>query len=172
MRFKDYLNEISFKGYLKKQEISKPEINRFVSDINSKIKQYGATFTLTNHFVNDRINDPRNNPPLTLAEIEWVMRQWFKENETLFKKDVENVKNNIAKPRGENKKQIPFNNLEWTASGKIKDRNFVHVVFALRQDREKKGTAILLPQTIIRTKNKKVTKGEYYQISGELNLKG
>ena len=89
-----------FKKYLEKQEISKSEINRFISDINSKIKQYGATFNLTSHFVNDRINDPRNIPPLTLIEIEWVMKQWFKENETLFKKDVEDVKNNIAQPRG------------------------------------------------------------------------
>lgn len=171
MRFKKYLNEISFRGYIQK-DISKSEINKFVSDMNSKVKRYGAKFELTNHFVNERLNDTRNVPPLTLREIEWVMRQWFKENETLFKRDVENIKNNIAKPRGINNKQIPYNNLEWTASGKIKDRNFVHVVFALRQDGGQKGTALLLPQTIIRTKNKKVTKGEYYELKGELDLKG
>ena len=86
-----------------------------------------------------------------------------------FKIDVENVKKNIARPRGINKKRIPHNNLEWTISGSVKDRNSVHIVLALRQlkdnqGRGTKGTAILVIQSVIRTRNKKVTMGEYFDV--------
>ena len=164
-----------FKNYLDKQEISGAEVSKFVSEWKGKMKSYGCDFQLTKHFVMDRLNDKRNTPSVTVEEMNWLMESYLKQYGKIFKQDVENVKNNIAKPRGTNAKAVTKeygpNNLEWTVSGSIKDRSNLHMVFVMKQDNNQKGTCVLKPQTVIRTKNKKVTRGEYYEISGQYIMK-
>lgn len=166
-----------FKNYLEKDQVSSSEINAFVSEWKNKLKSYGGCdFNLTAHFVKDRLNDPRNTPPVTIEEMNWLLETYLKQYGKSFKQDVENVKNNVAKPRGMNAKQITKeygpNNLEWNVSGKIKDRSKLHIAFVMKQDNKQKGTCVLKPQTIIRTKNKKQTRGEYIEVSGIYEMKG
>jgi len=159
MRFGEYLNE----------EVSREESDRFKAKWRDEVGKYGATIKGSEHFDKDRLNDPRNKPPITTEELDWLLSAWFDKHKNQFKKDVEAVKENIARPRGINKKRIPHNNLEWTISGSVKDRNKIHIVLALRQLKDQqgkgtKGTAILVIQSVIRTPNKKITMGEYFDV--------
>ena len=74
-----------------------------------------------------------------------------------FKKDIDNVKNNISKKRGKRKEAIPHNNLEFVVKSKKTGINFV---FVLKQDRNTKGTAMILPMTVIRKKGFVTNQGE------------
>jgi len=50
--------------------ISQKDIRNFESQLNKKLSQYNTEFVMTVHFVVDRLNDPRNNPPITISELE------------------------------------------------------------------------------------------------------
>jgi hypothetical protein len=159
MRLENYLNE----------EVTEGEALRFKHKWRQELNRYGVEIKGSEHFDKDRLNDPRNKPPITLEELDWLLSVWFNKHKEQFKKDVEDIKKNIARPRGINKKRIPHNNLEWTISGSVKDRNNIHIVLALRQLKDQqgkgtKGTAILVIQSVIRTRNKKVTMGEYFNV--------
>ena len=148
----------------------------FVNRWRKEVNKYGAELKGSEHFEEERLNHPRNKPPITTEELGWLLGTWFEKHSAQFKIDIENVKKNIARPRGINKKRIPHNNLEWTISGSVKDRNSVHIVLALRQLKDQqgkgtKGTAILVIQSVIRTRNKKVTMGEYFNV-GTYEYKG
>lgn len=145
------------------------EATDFKNKWRKEVNKYGAELKGSEHFDKDRLNDPRNKPPITTEELGWLLGSWFDKHGAQFKKDVDDVKKNIARPRGINKKRIPHNNLEWTISGSVKDRNKVHIVLALRQLKDQqgkgsKGTAILVIQSVIRTRKKKVTMGEYFDV--------
>lgn len=148
MRFKQYL----------KEEISGTEVNDFISRWKTKLKSYGVTeFKLSDHFLKDRLNDKRNSPLIRIEELDLVLNGFLSKVGSQFAKDVDAVKKHIAKKRGFNKKQIPDNEFEFAITSNSTKVNFV---FVLKQDHHKKGTAIVLPMTIIRKKKFKLTKGE------------
>lgn len=152
MRFIKYLNEEEEKY------ITPKEVKDFENRWKNKLKSYGVTeFKLSTHFDADRLNHKRNVPPLKIEELDFVLNGFLRKVGSQFKKDVENVRNHTAKRRGLNKKQIPENELEFAITSNSTNIKFV---FVLKQDYHKKGTAIVLPMTIIRKKNFKVTKGE------------
>lgn len=147
MRFKSYLNE----------RVENSEVASFIRKWKGKLKSYGVTeFDLSVHSF-ERLNHKRNNPPISVDDLSFVLDGFLRKMGPQFKKDVENVKNNTAKKRGLNKKDIPPNNLEFTVKSNSKKVNFV---FVLKQDFKQKGTAIVLPVTMLRKKGFKTTKGE------------
>ncbi len=148
MRFGNYLTE----------EIDRAEADEFVSRWKSKLKKYGLTHVeFSTHFFMDRLNDKRNKPPIEVVELDDIMRGFLK-SWSQFETDVKNVANHTAKKRGINKKAIPDNEYEFAVSSKSTKVNFV---FVLKQDRHTKGTAMILPMTIIRKKAFKPTKGDH-----------
>ena len=152
MRFKNYINE----------EITSQEAQSFIDNWKSKLKKFGVTeFSLSNHFLRDRLNHPRNKPPISIEEIDFILDGFFKKMGSQFKKDVEDVKNHVAKKRGFNKKEIPENELEFAITSQSTKIKFA---FVLKQDFNKKGTAVVLPITIIRHPNFKITKGEQVMV--------
>lgn len=164
MKFYKYLKEHSpYVGcepneqHLLQEEISNEEMKDFIKRWKNKLKSYGVTeFDLSIHsFI--RLNHKRNDPPISIEDLDFVLNGFLKKMGTQFKKDVENVKKNIAKKRGLRKQDIPHNNLEFTVKSASKKVNFV---FVLKQDRKTKGTAIVLPITMMRKKTFKVNKGE------------
>lgn len=50
--------------------ISAADVTALQLRINAKLIQHNATFSLSVHFSGDRLNDTRNKPPVTLAELE------------------------------------------------------------------------------------------------------
>lgn len=46
------------------------ELRALEARVNAKVATYQIAFRLTVHFSCDRINHPRNRPPITLAELE------------------------------------------------------------------------------------------------------
>jgi hypothetical protein len=151
MKFYNYINEKTTEG------IGDSEIRDFIKRWKMKLSRYGVTeFDLSIHGFK-RLNHERNNPPILIDDLDFVLEAFLKKMGSQFKDDVQNVRNNTAKKRGLNKKQIPPNNLEFTVKSKSKKVNFV---FVLKQDFNKKGTAIVLPMTMMRKKSFKVIKGE------------
>jgi len=151
MRLYKYLNE----------EVTKDEMQEFISRWKTKFKSYGVTeFDFSIH-KKDRINHKRNKPPIRIEELDFILNAFLKKEGSQFKKDVENVKNHTAKKRGLNKKEIPDNELEFAITSNSSKIKFV---FVLKQDRHTKGTAIVLPMTIIRNKNFKITKGIHVMV--------
>ena len=49
--------------------IAKTEIKTLENQINKKLVTYSTSFIMTVHFVRDRLNDSRNNPPITIREL-------------------------------------------------------------------------------------------------------
>jgi hypothetical protein len=49
--------------------INRQEIQKLESDLNKKLLEYNTEFIMTIHFSIDRLNDVRNNPPITLQEL-------------------------------------------------------------------------------------------------------
>jgi hypothetical protein len=149
MRFKNYLME----------RIEKSEAQEFVNRWKNKLKGIGLTHVeFSTHFIEDRLNDKRNNPPIEIEELDSIMDGFMRKFGSQFIKDIENVANHTAKKRGFNKKAIPNNEYEFTVTS---TSSKVNLVFVLKQDRNKKGTAMILPMTIQRKKNWKVTKGDH-----------
>ena len=168
MRLQQYLKDncsLDTSDSIEQHELSEMEtvvtnqdVAKFISKWKGRFKGYGVTeFDLSDHFLLDRLRDKRNNPPISTDELDFVLSGFLRKMGTQFKKDVENVKNHTAKRRGFNKKAIPENELEFTVSSKSTKVNFV---FVLKQDFHQKGTAIVLPMTVMRKKKFKVTKGE------------
>ena len=143
---------------IEKKYVTAEEVKDWITRWKSKLKSYGVTeFDVSNHFLLDRLNHSRNNPPISVKEMDFVLDGFLRKVGSQFKKDVEAVKNHTAKRRGINKKDLKENELEFAVTSISTDIKFV---FVLKQDFHKKGTAIVLPVTIIRKKQFRVTKGE------------
>ncbi len=148
MRFQNYLNE----------EITNPDIKDFESRWKAKLAPFGITnFEFSKHSGKLKLNHDRNKPLVDIEELDYVMNGFIRKMGSQLKKDVVNVKNNTAKKRGIKKQEIPPNNLEFTVKSASNKVNFV---FVLKQDRKTKGTAMILPITMMRKKNFKIKKGE------------
>jgi hypothetical protein len=147
-----------YRYLIEKEDISSQEISTFVNKWKTNLEsKFGVTFDLSYHFVKDRLNDKRNIKPINIEELDFVLNGFIKKFGSQLKKDVENVKKHIAKPRGKNKKELNQNELEFVVSSRSTNINFV---FVLKQNFRQKGTAVILPVTIMRKKNFAITKGE------------
>lgn len=125
---------------------------------NALMKFFGTEFEFSTHFIRDQLNHTRNGKQITTCELTFVFNKFFKKYQKQFKTDVENVKNNTAKPRGKNANQLNRNELEFVISSQSTG---INVVFVLKQNFRKKGTAVMVPVTIMRKPNFKITKGEH-----------
>ncbi len=55
--------------------ITNAELNALAARINNKLLKYRAQFIMSVHFSLDRVNDIRNNPPITLNELEDIFNK-------------------------------------------------------------------------------------------------
>ena len=151
--------EGKFKQYLNiNEEVTPQELTDIVNRWKNQLKSYGVTWVEPSiHFKAERINDKRNVPPLKVEELDFVMDGFLRKVGSQFKKDVENVKNHTARRRGKNKNKIPENEFEFTVKS-VSTK--VNLVFVLKQDRNEKGTAVIVPMTVMRKKNFGTLKGD------------
>lgn len=154
----DIRNNIKQRLFEDDPVLTNQSVADFINRWKGRFRAYGVTeFDLSDHFLLERLRDKRNNPPISIEEMDFVLEGFLRKMGSQFKRDVENVKNHTAKRRGKNKKELKENELEFTVSSRSTKINFV---FVLKQDFHQKGTAIILPITIMRKKNFRVTKGE------------
>lgn len=52
--------------------ITQQELNTLEATVNAKLAAHKASFVMSVHFGADRVNDARNVPPITLAELESI----------------------------------------------------------------------------------------------------
>lgn len=55
--------------------ITAADISSFEDSLNQKLAVHNAQFKMTVHFSFDRLNDPRNNPPITMAELKSIFER-------------------------------------------------------------------------------------------------
>ncbi len=55
--------------------ITQTEISNLEASINDKLAVFKAAFIMTVHFSVDRLNDIRNNPPITIAELDDIFNK-------------------------------------------------------------------------------------------------
>lgn len=140
--------------------ITREEQLAFEKRALNKLKVYGITaFEFSKHVGLNRLHHKRNQPPLEIQELDGIIDGFLNKMGNQFKQDIEKVKAHTLKPRGVNKKELNFNELEFSVTSTQTKVNFT---FVLKQDRKKKGTAILLPITVIRKQGFKNIKGEHY----------
>jgi hypothetical protein len=158
MRFLNYINE----------QISTQELKEFENKWLAKLKPYGLTnFEFSNHVGKLRLNDDRNKPELDIKELDFVMEGFLKKFGPQLKKDIEDVKNHTARRRGKNKNDIPENNLEYVIKSK---KTGIALILVLKQDFGKKGTAVILPATVIRKRAFVGNKGEEIMVERKVNI--
>ena len=87
--------------------INQQEIRQLEQAINRKLTRYNAVFIMTVHFSVDRLNDARNNPPITINELELIFNSLIDNHITaivaLNDKDTFNIrctKSHINMPCG------------------------------------------------------------------------
>jgi hypothetical protein len=161
MRFKQYL----------KEEVTKTEIQQFENKWLNKLRPMGLTaFEFSSHMGKRdfRINRPENQPPITADELDFVMTAFVSKMGSTLKKDIQAVANNTAKKKGIDKQKIPHNNIEYTI---ISKSTKINLAIALHQDYKQggtmgsvsnknlKGTAVIVPITILRKKGFKTKRG-------------
>ncbi|MBS9783194.1 MAG: hypothetical protein KGV46_01420 [Pasteurella sp.] len=57
--------------------ITKRELKELTDKINQKLKIYAMSFHLSFHFSEERVNDIRNNPVITIEELEDIFEQFI-----------------------------------------------------------------------------------------------
>ena len=151
------------KTFLLTEFVTKPDADQFVSKWKMRLKTYGIThIEFSTHFFVDRMNHSRNKPPVSIEEMDSMLESFFNKVGSQFKKDVEAVKSHSLKPRGKNKGALNYNELEIAMYNK---KSGIKFVIVLKQDRKQKGTAMVLPVTIVRDKNKLIhTQGELIEV--------
>lgn len=121
----------------------------FLNKWKRVLGDYGITHIEESiHFGLERLNHSRNKPCIKIDELDYMLTE-FINNILTLKDDIESIKNHTCKPRGLHKKELNYNELEFTLWYKT---NMIKFVFVLKQDRKQKGTAMLLPMTVIRDK--------------------
>jgi len=161
MRFKNYL----------KEDVSMGEIKAFENKWFAKLKPMGLTaFEFSSHMGKRdfRVNRSENKPPITADELDFVMNAFVSKMGSTLKKDIQAVANNTAKKKGVDKNNIPPNNIEYTIKSKSTN---INLAIALHQDYKQggtigsvsnknlKGTAVIVPITILRKKGFKTKRG-------------
>lgn len=118
----------------------------------------GAEFNLSNHW-SDRLIHDRNGKPITVPELDQLFKSFLSNPQYVsrLKADIKDVKNGVARPRGKAVDKIPSNNIEMVIQSKSSNIAFP---FVIKQDFNKKGTAIIVPMTIMRKAGFVVNKGE------------
>jgi hypothetical protein len=113
-------------------EMSTTEVSSVERDIASKWKQRGVKFDFSRHFM-DRVNDKRNNPPISQDELH-----------TFFLRVFEKLGKKIG-----NIRMRPGEDME----GVFSIRSMaLHVPFVIRYEKDQGNGLILLAQTILRKK--------------------
>lgn len=147
MRFNNYL----------KERVEGDDVASFVTKWKTKLATYGVTnFEASTHWIRDSLNNKRNNPPITLKELNFILEMFLRKMGSQFKTDVENIKNHIAKKRGLNKQELNNNEYEYVIKSKSTN---IALPIVLKQDFKQKGTAAIVPITVQRKKGYKVNKG-------------
>lgn len=140
------------------EPVSDAEARKFVATWSSTLRKvFGVDFEFSTHFLKDRLNDKRNKSQISTCELTFVLNKFFKKFASQFKQDVDDVMNNRAKGRGKNRDRLRPNEFEYVVTSRSTD---INIVFALKQNRGRKGTAIMLPVTIMRKRGFGVNKGE------------
>lgn len=133
------------------------DMNAFEKRWLAKLTPFGLThFEFSKHMNKLRINDKRNNPPITSEDLDFVLDGFVRKMGTQLRKDIDDVKKHIAKKRGKNKQDIPDNNIEYTIKS---NSTKVNMAIALKQNFQTKGTAVIVPITIQRKKGFITKKG-------------
>lgn len=165
MRFLNYL----------KEDVTMGEIQAFERKWLAKLKPMGLTaFEFSSHMGKRdfRINRPENIPPITIEELDFVFNAFVSKIGSQLKKDIQAVASNTAKkthPLGvKNKNDVPPNNIEYVIKSKSTN---INLAIALHQDKKQggdmgsvsnrgmKGTAVIVPMTILRKKGFKTNRG-------------
>jgi hypothetical protein len=150
------------------EDVSNADIKQFENKWLAKLKPMGLTaFEFSSHMGKRdfRINRKENIPPITADELDFVMTAFVSKIASQLKKDIQAVANNTAKkthPLGmKNKNDVPPNNIEYVIKSKSTN---INLAIALHQDKKQggemgsvsnrgmKGTAVIVPMTILRKK--------------------
>lgn len=62
--------------------ITQTDITNLEAQINSQLSRYNAQFIMTVHFSVDRLNDIRNVPPITIAELDTIFAELISQHIT------------------------------------------------------------------------------------------
>ena len=109
--------------------ITRQEQLEFEKRALNKLKVYGITaFEFSKHVGLDRLHHKRNQPPLEIQELDGIIDGFLSKMGSQFKQDIEKVKAHILKPRGVNKKELNFNELEFSVTSTKTKVNFTFVL--------------------------------------------
>jgi hypothetical protein len=147
------------------EDVTTQEASTFVNTYRTAMRKlFGVEFEFSNHFVRDRLNDPRNKPLISICEVQFVLNGFLKKYQGQLKTDIEAVKNGTVKPRGKNKERLKPGELEFVISSRS---TFINIAFVLKQDHGRRGTAVILPITLIRKPAFQNNKGVQVFIEGK-----
>lgn len=72
--------------------ITYAEISALESSVNEILRKHKMSFKLSKHFVDDRVNDPRNTPAILIAELNSI----FNRLTSRYTQDIQRLKHNAT----------------------------------------------------------------------------
>lgn len=153
------------------EHINSSEIKSIISKFQKVFNTLGVDFTFSRHGgLGDRLNDPRNKPPISKCEFDAVMTSFVRKMGSQLFNDVKDIQNNNVKPRGKRINSIRKNNFEYGIKSKSTG---IAIILALQPnpDKSSKFRVRVNIITIIRKPSFTVNQGETVIVEGdEYNL--
>ena len=118
----------------------------------------GADFDFSEHALVDRLNHPRNKPPISACEFGFVLEKFIKKMSKQLFDDVGDVNARKVHARGKNADKIRPNNYEYAISSKSTN---VTIVLAIQPSHNRSFKARVNIITTIRKRGFGVNMGEH-----------
>lgn len=125
-------------------------------------------FSFSFHALVERMTHPRNKPPISKCEFDYVMTQFVRKQSKQLQDDVWDIENNKVQKRGRNPDWVRAGNYEYTI---ISRSTGINIALALQPNPRRGGNRVRVNIiTIMRKYGFKVKQGETVMVENtELN---
>ncbi len=145
------------------EPVSESEAMALIKKFKKVFNVLDAGFNMSYHALVERLNHPRNKPPISACEFEFVMTQFVKKNSKQLMDDIWDVKNRKVTPRGKRADQIRPNNYEYGITSRSTG---LAIIMSIQPDPKNRGGARINIITVMRKRGFGVNQGEHIMVEG------
>lgn len=148
--------------------VKEADAKQLVSHFKKVFGTIGAGFSLSYHALMDRMNHPRNKPPVTADEFKLVLTKFIQKHSKQLMDDISDVKNRTVTPRGKKADTIRPNNFEYGITSKSTG---IAIILAIQPDNYGRTPVRINIITIMRKRGFGVNKGEHIMVETSDHIK-
>lgn len=143
--------------------IAEAEAMQLIKKFQKVFNIIKADFNFSAHALVDRLNHPRNKPPISACEFEFVMTKFVQKMSKQLQDDVWDVANRKVKARGKRTENIRPNNYEYGITSKSTG---LAIVLALQPNHKGRNKVRVNIITVMRKHGFGINQGEHIMVEG------